>query len=450
MGFVTDRAGRLESMRIDSNACAILRDVAAIIAPDIDKMIEAAYQTILCYPAAKKAYASVTMAEMVAAQRKQWLEDLLPATFSEAQIINLVELFQRRQKMGLELRWFFVFYSAMMRSIIAKVGEAYRKKPDRLREATDAVSAVLMLTLELISTAYMQSSQDGAAAFIKRSADDLQSRIGQLAEGVGTSASEVRSSAHAMASVANQTAAQTGLAATASEVAESNIQAAATATEQLSSSIQEISRQVDQSALIANSAVAEASRTNALMRNLSDSAAKIGQVLKLISDIASQTNLLALNATIEAARAGDAGKGFAVVANEVKSLANQTARATEEITGQIGAVQSATKGAVEAIEGITATIGKISEIATVIASAVEEQGAATQEISRGVHQAADNGTTVRTNVSLAGASAKQAEDTAHRLVAGADSLATGVGSLQQELKGLSNQVTLFLDQANAH
>ena len=172
--------------------------------------------------------------------------------------------------------------------------------------------------------------------------------------------------------------------------------------------------------------MAEASRTNALMRNLSDSAAKIGQVLKLISDIASQTNLLALNATIEAARAGDAGKGFAVVANEVKSLANQTARATEEISGQIGAVQSATKGA------------------------VEEQGAATQEISRGVHQAADSGTTVRTNVSLAGASAKQAEETAHRLVAGADSLVTGVGSLQQELEGLSNQVTLFLDQANTH
>jgi len=156
----------------------------------------------------------------------------------------------------------------------------------------------------------------------------------------------------------------------------------------MGASIAEISRQVSESTQIATKAVEEAARTNTTVQGLADAAQKIGEVVSLIQDIASQTNLLALNATIEAARAGEAGKGFAVVASEVKSLAAQTAKATEEIAGQIAAIQGATKEAVEAIRTIDGTIGRMSEISTAIAAAMEEQGASTKEITRNTQEAA--------------------------------------------------------------
>jgi methyl-accepting chemotaxis protein len=190
---------------------------------------------------------------------------------------------------------------------------------------------------------------------------------------------------------------------------------------------------VAESASIAGQAVDEAGRTNATVQSLAEAAQKIGQVVELINDIASQTNLLALNATIEAARAGEAGKGFAVVASEVKNLANQTAKATEEIAAQINEMQTTTNGAVGAIQGISGTIGRISEIATSIASAVEEQGAATQEIARNVQQAAAGTQDVSANIGGVTQAAGETGAGASQVLSAADELSRQSAQLQTEI-----------------
>lgn len=214
-----------------------------------------------------------------------------------------------------------------------------------------------------------------------------------------TSAStELQATAQSMSSTAEETSRQATAVAAASEQASANVQTVAAAADELAASVAEISRQVEQSTQVASQAVADAERTDAAVRLLAETAQRIGAVVGLINDIASQTNLLALNATIEAARAGEAGKGFAVVASEVKNLATQTAKATEDISAQIGGMQTSTEEAVSAIKGITTIIGQINEIATTIASAVQEQGAATQEIARNVQQAAQGTQDVSSNI----------------------------------------------------
>ena len=265
-------------------------------------------------------------------------------------------------------------------------------------------------------------------------ADDFEAKVGQLVAMVSSAATELQATAQSMAATAGQTTRQATTVAAAAEEASVNVQTVASAAEELASSIGEISRQVAQSAKIAGKAVEDAKRTDTVVRALAEGAQKIGEVVGLISNIAGQTNLLALNATIEAARAGDAGKGFAVVASEVKSLATQTAKATDDIARQIAQIQVATKEAVESIQSIGATIGEVSEIAAAIAAAVEEQGSATQEIARNVQQAAIGTTEVTSTIggvsegaSTTGAAATQVLGAAAELSKQSERLSGEVG-----------------------
>jgi methyl-accepting chemotaxis protein len=272
-------------------------------------------------------------------------------------------------------------------------------------------------------------AKERRAQKIGRLTDDFDAKIRKVLRGVASHGTELRQTAEDMSATSVETNRQATAVATASSQATANVRTVATASEELSASISEIGRQVMQSAKIAQNAVEEAEATNETVKGLADAAAKIGEVVDLINDIAGQTNLLALNATIEAARAGEAGKGFAVVAQEVKNLANQTAKATEDISSQIGTVQEETRDTVTAIDNIMSVINEISDISTTIASAVEEQGVSTQEIARNVQQAAQGTQEVNTNIggvtqaaSSTGAASSQVLDSASQLAAQAESM----------------------------
>ncbi|MTJ84298.1 MAG: methyl-accepting chemotaxis protein [Telmatospirillum sp.] len=283
-----------------------------------------------------------------------------------------------------------------------------------------------------------------AAADRRRVLDQLagtfETRVMDVVNTVSSSSTSLRDTAHALSENAARGIEEATTVAAGSEQATLNVETVASAAEELSASIAEISRQVGESAKIATEAATETDRASVMMTDLSGAADRIGDVLRLIADIASQTNLLALNATIEAARAGDAGKGFAVVAGEVKSLANQTGRATEEISQHIVAIQDETRAAVGAIQGIQTVINKVREISSGIASAVEQQGAATQEIARNVQEAAHGTRDVSHHIGGISQGAAATGTAAQQVMASADQLAANSERLRDQVTGFLAEV----------
>jgi methyl-accepting chemotaxis protein len=303
----------------------------------------------------------------------------------------------------------------------------------------------LSLETEERVAAERAAEQDAKAQRILRLetvTQNFEREAGTLVGQISAASTELEATSRSLASNASQTDDQASGAGRAAGEASAGVQSVASAAEELSASIGEISRQVAQSAKVSQAAVNDARRTDTIVRALAEGANKIGEVVELITTIAGQTNLLALNATIEAARAGDAGKGFAVVASEVKELANQTARATEEIARRIGDIQGSTTEAVSAINGIAATIGEVSEIATTIAAAVEEQGAATAEIARNVQRTAEATLIVSENITGVTQSAGETGVASSQVLEAA-------GSLSRQAEELARQVKSFLIEARA-
>ena len=271
-------------------------------------------------------------------------------------------------------------------------------------------------------------------ADMHRLASEFEREVGNIVDTVSSASNELETAAVTLTRTAETTQSLSTTVAASSEEASANVKSVASTAEEFSGSVAEIGRQVLESRRIATEAVKQAETTNARMTELSRSATRIGDVVKLITSVADQTNLLALNATIEAARAGSAGKGFAVVAQEVKALAAQTSKATDEISAQIAAMQMATEGSVAAIKEIGDTINRISEIATTIASAVEEQNAATQEISRNVQQAATGTMQVASHITDVSCSANETGSASSQVLVSAQSLSKESSHLKQEVK----------------
>jgi methyl-accepting chemotaxis protein len=275
---------------------------------------------------------------------------------------------------------------------------------------------------------------------MQRLADGFEAAVGEIVETVSSASTELEAAATTLTRTAETTQHLSTKVATAAETASTNVQSVASATNEMAASVHEISRQVQESSRIAGEAVKQAEKTDGRIGELSQAASRIGDVVKLITAIAEQTNLLALNATIEAARAGEAGKGFAVVAQEVKALAAQTGKATGEIGAQIAGMQQATQDSVLAIKEIGGTIGRIAEIAAAIAAAVEQQGAATGEISRNVQQAAHGTTEVASNIGEVDRGAAETGSASSQVLSSAQSLSSESNRLKLEVGKFLNTV----------
>jgi methyl-accepting chemotaxis protein len=271
-------------------------------------------------------------------------------------------------------------------------------------------------------------------------ANDFERSVNGIVRSVSTAASGMQTTAQSMTSTASDASARAATVSAATQSASGNVSTVASAAEELSSSVTEILRQVTRSSEISSKAVNDAERTNATVQVLSTGAEKIGEVVKLIHSIAAQTNLLALNATIEAARAGESGRGFAVVASEVKALANQTAKATEEISGQVAAMQQSTHDAVAAISGITQTIAQMSEITSSISTAIEQQGDATREIARNIQSVAAGSNEISSHIGGVTTAATATGTAASEVLANARELDTQSGMLRNAVDGFLAKV----------
>ena len=377
-------------MRISPATRTALAEAWGIIQPSLDQVLTAFYDHLKGTPetaAMLEAHARRGLDWLKGAQRTHW-ERLFAGTFDSAYVEGVRRVGAAHARIGLDPRWYLGGYALALAEMGRLVGARHRWNGRRAAELMAAVTSAVFLDMDLALSVYFEEAQRAAAAERGKVADAFDAVVGKVVAAVASAGTELQASADTLGEIATRTGTRAASVAAASTQASANVQTVAAAAEELAASVAEITRRVAAAAQVAARALEETRATDATMTELSSAAQRIGEVVRLISDIAGQTNLLALNATIEAARAGEAGKGFAVVAGEVKGLAAQTGRATGEIAEQIGAIQQAAQAAVRSIGAIGGVVAEINEAAAAIAAAVEQQGAATREIARNVSEAA--------------------------------------------------------------
>ncbi len=449
---VQEQEERLRFLGIDAATCATLAGVRADIAKLLPGIIEAFYSDLRAWPNMSRMFrddAAMTHAKQK--QLKHWLNlfsgDFGPSYFNSVRAIGRVH-----SALGLEPQWYLGGYALTLSRLYAALLNnqprgwflfpwRQRATTAHLAEVMRAVNLAVMLDMDLVISTYLEENAERHNRRLLEIAGELDAHVRSMVDGVAAAAERLDTNAQAMKRTADETNDRASAAGDAAGQATDNVNHVAAASEQLNGAIHEITAQVVQSTQVAHAAVDEVGTVDSSMHELAEAAARINQVVDLINEIASQTNLLALNATIEAARAGEAGKGFAVVAGEVKQLAQQTARATEDIVRQVGEMQNRMSSAMDAITAIEHTIRDMDHIAGTIAAAVEQQGAATEEITRNVRHAASATATVASNVTGVTAASAMVGETADQLTSASTELSRQAESLRSGVRRVIESLT---------
>ncbi len=439
MSISHDIPQRLAFMGMTDPARQSLRDFAPALEAALPDILSRFYNHMRSRPdlaAMFKDGAALDRAR--GAQAEHWRK-LFRAEFNQDYFESVQRIGRMHSRIGLDPRWYIGGYSYVLADLLAAacragIGRFNRTATiQRMGLVAGAITQAVVLDIDLAVAVYAEEIGIMHERKLANMVGSFESRIGGLASGLATASRQLEGMARTMSASVEATTGQSATVAHAAEAAGAGISTVAAAAEQLTASIGEIGRQVTQSARMTDKAVGEARHTDGIVRALAEGAGKIGQVVDLITNIAGQTNLLALNATIEAARAGEAGRGFAVVASEVKSLAQQTGQATEEIGAQIGQVQTATHQAVEAIRAITGIIEEVAGIAASIADAVAQQSAATAEIARNVQQMSGNTQLATSNIAEVSRAVNETGAVASEVLHAAGDLSRQSTALTQEV-----------------
>ncbi|WP_299813674.1 globin-coupled sensor protein [uncultured Roseibium sp.] len=434
-----DFQSRMKFIQIDQQAIASLRKLWPVVQPALDDLLEGFYAHIKTQPELASLVGGKT-SRLVSAQKAHW-EKLFTSGFDKAYLESINTIGHVHCRIGLEPRWYIAGYSYVLTRLQNLLIRKYRTSFKDLGQMLGHVTSAVMLDMDLaISTYEEKLLQERAEQTerLNRMIERFESQVEQPLLKVDEDARDMAAEAGQLMDVSKSAQEQVHVAETVSRESSESVQTVASAAEELSASIQEISKQISNASRTASEAADNTERSSEQVSSLAGAAQKIGDVVGLIQAIAEQTNLLALNATIEAARAGDAGKGFAVVASEVKTLAEQTARATEEISQQVDEIQQSTGNAVTSIRSISEVVNRLDEMTATIAAAVEEQGAATQEISKSVQTAAAGADTLDENIGGVGQAIESTGRAAENFLSAANRMTAGASVISEEIRGFFN------------